>query len=53
MKSNWDREGDFVRVVGRGKGDEYYIGHQGGFNCSSLPAGLRGNGKFERKFEEM
>ena len=47
MKSHQDQEGDFERVVGRGKGDEYYIGHQGGFNCSSLPAGLRVNGEFE------
>ena len=23
---------------------------QGGFDCSSLPAGLGGNGEFERKF---
>ena len=53
MKSNWDREGDFVRVVGRGKDEDYYIGNQGGFNCSSLSAGLGENGKFERKFEEI
>ena len=26
---------------------------QAGFNCSSLPAGLGGNGEFERKFEEI
>ena len=26
---------------------------QGDFNCSSLPAGLGGNGEFERKFDEM
>ena len=26
---------------------------QGDFNCSSLPAGLGGNGEFERKFEEI
>ena len=25
----------------------------GDFNCSSLPAGLGGNGEFERKFEEI
>ena len=29
------------------------IYHQGSFNCSSLPAGLGGNGEFKRKFEEI
>ena len=53
MKSHWDREGDFERVVGRGKDEDYYIGHQDGFNCSSLSAGLGENVKFERKFEEI
>ena len=40
--------------------DQIYQNHnpnvsasQGGFNCSSLPAGLGGNGEFERKFEEI
>ena len=28
-------------------------GWQGDINCSSLPAGLGGNGEFERKFEEI
>ena len=27
--------------------------HQGDINCSSLPAGLAGNGEFERKFEKI
>ena len=40
--------------------DQIYQNHnpnvsasQGGFNCSSLPAGLGGNGEIERKFEEI
>ena len=53
MKSHQDQEGDFVRVVGRGKDEDYYIGHQDGFNCSSLSAGLGENVKFERKFGEI
>ena len=28
-----------------------YSTNQGDINCSSLPAGLGGNGEFERKFE--
>ena len=31
----------------------FYSFVQGGFNCSNLPAGLGGNGEFERKFEEI
>ena len=27
-----------------------YYGYRGGFNCSSLPAELGGNGEFERNF---
>ena len=53
MKSHQDQEGDFERVVGRGKDEDYYIGNQGGFNCSSLQARLGENAKFERKFEEI
>ena len=30
-----------------------FLSYQGGFNCSSLPARLGGNGEFERKFEEV
>ena len=51
MENHWNREGEFERVVGRDKGEEYYIGHQGGFDCSSLPAGLGGNGELEGIFE--
>ena len=32
---------------------QYLLGHQGDFNCSSLPATLGGNGEFEREFEEI
>ena len=31
--------------------DKNHKHRQGGFNCSCLPAGLGGNGEFERKFE--
>ena len=33
--------------------DKNYKHRQGSFNCSSLPAGLGGNGEFEREFEEI
>ena len=29
----------------------FLTSYQGDINCSSLPAGLGGNGEFERKFE--
>ena len=33
--------------------EQKYSGQQGGFNCSSLPAGLGRNEEFKRKLEEI